>query len=206
MLVREMTESSQHLTTHHLDREDIRQVRSGNPQAFAGIVNRYTDQIYNLAVRSLGDRDSAEEAVQDVFLKAYRSIESFDHNRPLFPWLYSIAINHLRSLQRRATRRHDANTVPLVEELVPAESPTVASLPETELLARSARAVVEHALSELKPMQRQAFVLRHLRDLSTADAARLMNINENTLKTHLSRARKRLQKILGSYGITGADT
>jgi RNA polymerase sigma-70 factor (ECF subfamily) len=200
-----MTEPSHHLNTDHLDREDIDEVRSGNPQAFAGIVDRYTDQIFILALRSLGDQHNAEEAVQDVFLKAYRSLDSFDSDRRLHPWLYSIALNHLRSLQRRTARRHETNTIPLAEELVPVDPSIGASHPETQLLANSTRALVDYALLELSPIQRQAFILRHVRGLSTSDAATVMRIPENTLKTNVRRARKQLQKILGAHGITDSD-
>ena len=197
-----MIESSQRLTLDQLDRADISQIRSGNPQRFAGIVDRYTDQIFRLALRSLGDQHDAEEAVQDVFLKAYQSLDSFDFARRLYPWLYSIALNHLRSLRRRADRKHDTNAVFLAEELVSTESLNGPSHPEALVIANSARALVQHALEELSANQREAFILRHVRSLSTADAATLMGIPENTLKTNLRRARRQLQRSLASHGIT----
>lgn len=200
-----MIESSQRLTLDQLDRADISQIRSGNPQGFAGIVDRYTDQIFGLALRSLGDQHDAEEAVQDVFLKAYQSLDSFDSNRRLYPWLYSIALNHLRSLRRRADRRHDTDAVFFAEELMSAESVNSPSRPEALLLATSARALVQHALEELSADQREAFILRHVRGLNTTDAASLMGIPENTLKTNLRRARRQLQRSLASHGITNTE-
>ncbi len=200
-----MIESSQRLTLDQLDRADITQIRSGNSQKYAGIVDRYTDQIFGLALRSLGDQHDAEEAVQDVFLKAYQSLDSFDLDRRLYPWLYSIALNHLRSLRRRADRRHDTDAVFLAEELVSTEPLNSPSHPEALLLANSARALVQHALEELNVDQREAFILRHVRGLKTADAATLMGIPENTLKTNLRRARRQLQRHLASHGITSTQ-
>ena len=200
-----MTESSQRLTLDQLDRADIGETRSGNPQGFAGIVNRYTDQIFGLALRSLGDHHDAEEAVQEIFLKAYRSLDSYDSERRLYPWLYSIALNHLRSLRRRADRRHDTDTVLLAEELLSTESPNSPSRPETRLLADSARGLVQRALGELSADQRQTFILRHVRGLSTTDAATIMGVPESTLKTNLRRARRNLQRYLTSHGITSDE-
>jgi len=200
-----MTDSSQATTLDQLDGAAIREIRSGNPQAFTGIVSRYTDQIFGLARRSLGDQHDAEEAVQDVFLKAYRSLDSFDLDRRFFPWLYSIALNHLRSLRRRADRRHDTDAVLLAEELVTADSPNSPSQPEVRLLADSARALVQHAFETLSADQRQAFTLRHIRGLSTLDAALIMDVPENTLKTNLRRARAQLQNYLSSHGITNDE-
>ena len=187
-----MATSSDFLTLDQRDREAVAAVLAGNPDAFVPVVNRYTDQLFRLAYATLRDTHDAEEAVQDIFLKTYRRLDSFDPARRFHPWIYAIAVNHLRSLWRKARRSLDRDALSLAEELIPSDNPGTNSQPEAELLASATRDLLRRALGRLSPVQREAFTLRHLRGLSTGEAANILGIPENTLKTHLRRARMSL--------------
>ena len=89
----------------------VQRTLGGERRAFDGIVERHTPAVYTLALRMLGDPDEAEEAVQEIFFKAYRHLGRFQIHRRLHPWLYTIAVNYLRSMLRKRRRRRSARTV-----------------------------------------------------------------------------------------------
>lgn len=177
------------LAMNDLDAEAVCAARDGDPSAFEAIVERYSGPLYTLALRTLGDREDAEDAVQEIFLKAYASLHRFDCSRRLYPWLYTIGLNYLRSLRRRISGPRRAEPLPVSEELLPAaDGPS----PEETALRNETRNLVTRALDTLTGPQRRVFTLRHLQGLSTSETARLLSMPENTVKTHLRRARERL--------------
>ena len=117
------------------DLEAIRRVREGDGNAFSMIVSRYAPVFYSLAFRQIGrDQEAASEAVQEIFLKAYRALPSFDVQRRFFPWLYTIALNHLRSLKRSRKYAQGRNVVPL-DSLSGAETAGKTSPPDDAVVA-----------------------------------------------------------------------
>jgi len=87
------------------DGELVTAVLAGEREPFALLVERYQRDMYNLAYRSTGQRQDAEDIVQETFLRAYRGLSSYDTNRPLRTWLYAIAVNVCRDWARRIERR-----------------------------------------------------------------------------------------------------
>ena len=181
------------LSTSDPDHEAVCAARSGDEAAFAILVRRHTRVIYTLALRTLGMELDAEDAVQEIFLKAYRGLDRFDSDRRFFPWLYSIAVNHLRSIRRRPAFRNRSETLPLSEELLPAPDTLE---PEQQAMAAATRDLVTIALGRLRPIQRRVFLLRQTQGLSTAETSELLNLPENTIKTHLRRAREKVAEAL----------
>jgi RNA polymerase sigma-70 factor (ECF subfamily) len=173
---------------------------SGNTAAFAAIVNRYTPLLYSLAYRLLGKGEDAEDAVQEIFEKAYRSLPRFRISRRFFPWLYTIGLNHLRSLQRRRKRRSRLKILsPAVNDLVDSlasmeENPAQRSeMEEGERLA-------QQALSRLRREYREVFVLRQIQGLSVQETAQILGLPEGTVKTYLYRARREMSDFLANRG------
>ena len=85
----------------------ISEVLRGNPDAFRAIVDKYRGLVFRLAAASLGSREDAEEAAQEIFVRAYRSLRSFRLGSRFLPWLYSIASNHLKTAAVRVHRVRD---------------------------------------------------------------------------------------------------
>ena len=175
-------------------------VRSGESSAFAEIVDRYTQPLYALAYRMTGSAEEAEEAVQEIFIRAYRRLSTFDRERRFFTWLYTIAVNHLRSLGRSAKERRRKEAFAVedgLEEVLPSRQEYA---PERQAMQHEAGRLIDRALRELKREYRLVFVLRHIEGLSIAEVSRILNVPENTVKTHERRARLQLRDLLFSYG------
>lgn len=180
-----------------LDSAAAGRVQSGDSSAFDELVRRYTPLAYSLAYRLLGgDRETAEEAVQEIFLKVYRSIASFDPKRRFFTWFYTVALNHLRSARRRVRSHPEEHPVSLEDHAgVPAAQST-SPLPEEQALAREGERLAQEALMKLPARYREVFLLRHVEGLSGREAAEVLELPEATVRTHLYRAREELRRML----------
>ncbi|MGA2766493.1 MAG: sigma-70 family RNA polymerase sigma factor [Spirochaetia bacterium] len=183
-----------------IDREAIRRVRAGDGNAFSMIVSRYAPVFYSLAFRQIGsDQEAASEAVQEIFLKAYRALPSFDIQRRFFPWLYTIALNHLRSLKRSRKYAQGRNVVPF-DSLSGAEAADKTSPPDDAVVAREGERLAQRALDTLPQRLREVFLLRHVEGFSTEEVASLLGVPEGTVRTWLFRARRRLREKLLESG------
>jgi len=194
------------------DEELIQRVQAGNVRAFDEVVRRLTPPLFALAYRVLEDRHDAEEAVQDVFLKGFEQLHRYDPARPFFPWIYTIALNHVRSLRRRPVFRRRRDALPVDEEILAGSTRRPGSFvadqatpesggPEDATLQAETARIIRGALASLRPIERQVFTLRQYEGLSTDATARVLRIRPNTVKTHLRRGRA---KIIDS--ITGDET
>jgi RNA polymerase sigma-70 factor (ECF subfamily) len=184
------------------DKEDlgaVLQVRAGHADAFSGIVSKYVPLLYSLAYRTLGaDRELAEEAVQEIFLKAFKALPSFDIRKRFFPWLYTIAANHFRSIRRSRKRAKLRRVVPLAGA-GPAQVPDGALRPDELALAREGERLAQGALDSLPDRLREVFLLRHVEGLSAGEVARILAVPETTVRTWVFRARALLkEKLLDS--------
>jgi RNA polymerase sigma-70 factor (ECF subfamily) len=179
--------------------ELVRRVRSGDADAFRGIVDRYSRTLWKAAWRVLGDGDAAEDAVQDAFLRAWRSFGSFDDRAELATWLYRIAVNAAIDLSRKRRRTFGAD-VPLPEDLdgevtTPSEEPSPERRVTSGEVARRARATLEG----LSDAERTAFLLRHFEGRSIAEIARALGKNENATKQSVFRAASKLRTALAPF-------
>lgn len=173
---------------------------SGNPAAFESIVKRYTPLLYSLAYRLLGQGEEAEDAVQEILEKALRSLPRFRISKRFFPWLYTIGLNHLRSVERRRRRRSrfkfpTAQPERLLDSVAFEQVDPVrrSELQEGEQLA-------QEALDKLRGEYREVFVLRAIQGLSVQEVAEVLEVPEGTVKTHLHRARKQMIDYLSRKG------
>lgn len=178
------------------DIQVLRAVLGGQRELFRDIVHRYTDPIYSLSYRMTGSADDAEEAVQEIFSRAFGGLDSFDPDRRFFPWLYTIALNYLRSRERSGVNRRHQQTLSLDDSLEFVVPSSAASQPEQTVLRQEAEKVVETALRSLRREHREVFVLRHKEGLSGREVAEILNIPENTVKTYARRARERLKTLI----------
>jgi RNA polymerase sigma-70 factor (ECF subfamily) len=159
---------------------------AGDRHAFGRLVARHQERLWAVAVRTLGERDEAADALQDALLSAYRAAGSYRGDARVTTWLHRVVVNAcLDRVRRRSVRA----TVPLPEQ----ERPD----PRDALAARETALEVEAALAALPVDQRTAIVLVDVQGLSVADAATVLGVPTGTVKSRCSRGRARLALTLG---------
>ncbi len=173
------------------DRSIIASVLAGDRDRFGIIVRRYERTVLRLAFGYLGNRDEATDASQEIFLKAFRSLASFQLDRPFLPWLYSLALNTLRTRRSRAARiAHSEREVSDLEESYadPAESDPLDLTIRSEQLR-----LVRDGVSLLPRRLRDPVVLYYFAGLSVEETGQLLGLASPNVKSRLFRARRRLK-------------
>jgi len=166
----------------------IANVRAGDSSAFAVIVARYRTQFSRYAVRMLGNREDAEEALQDAFVRAFRSLETCEDPAKFGSWFFRILANRCRTAGARRGRRdrtfvRDEIALTDASEEHPAE--------------RDAwREEIERALKLLDDDQREAFLLKHVEELGYEEMSELTGVGVSALKMRVKRACERLRSML----------
>ncbi|MFD4789385.1 RNA polymerase sigma factor SigM [Streptomyces sp. NPDC058459] len=165
----------------------------GDPDAFGEIVRRHRDRLWAVALRTLGDREEAADAVQDALVSAYRAAHTFRGQSAVTTWLHRITVNACLDRIRKAASRKTApvdDTERLEQLLEPHES---ASAPaERNDLYRQ----LLEALSTLPAEQRAALVLVDMQGYPVAEAARILDVPTGTVKSRCARGRARLLPLL----------
>jgi RNA polymerase sigma-70 factor (ECF subfamily) len=174
------------------DAELLAATTRGDGSAFAELVRRYIRAATLLATQLLGDRDDAEDIVQEAFVVVHRKAQSFDAGRPFAPWFFAI-VRRLASNRRS----RDLRRARLLRLWGRVSSIELTSAPAASaLLARLDAEAARRALEELSPMQRACFELVAIRDLSTEEVAAMHGISESTVRQHVFRARAALRGVV----------
>jgi RNA polymerase sigma-70 factor (ECF subfamily) len=174
----------------------VERARTGDQAAFEELVRRHADRLYAVVLRFLADPVDAEEATQETFLRAWRSIDRFRGRSQFFTWLYRIGLNEAKRL---ATRRPAAGTVRSLEDEPIPEAPDWSEAPEVRLAQTEVRQVLEQAIRALPLEYRATIVLRDIEGLSTGEAAEAMELGEAAFKSRLHRARLAVRRALDEY-------
>ena len=177
-------------------------LQRGDRAEFARMVEAFSPQVYRLALKMLNDPQDAEDVLQETFMKALRSIASFEGRSSLSTWIYRIAVNELLMLLRR--RKPEAISMDQGREDEEGESEPVqvvdwCCLPENELADSEARRFLNLAVQKLTPTLRAVFLLRDVQGLSVRETAEALSISEPAVKTRLLRARLRMREELSQY-------
>jgi RNA polymerase sigma-70 factor (ECF subfamily) len=165
----------------------------GEQRAFDELVNRYQNRLLNFVYRTTGDRERAEDLVQEVFVRVYRHIHRFDRSRKFSTWIYTIASN----LAKNELRNRSRNPLVLFQTIRrnwedddrPLQFEDPGSRPDDLYRKRHLREVVEDAVEKLPPHHRNVFVLRELEGKSYEEIAEITSCNLGTVKSRLNRAR-----------------
>jgi len=162
---------------------------AGDPQAFGEVFRRHRDRLWAVALRTLGDREEAADALQDALVSAYRAAAGYRGDAAVTTWLHRIVVN---ACLDRIRRRQARPTAPLPESgpHEPADTRDPIGDRETALTVRA-------ALAELHPDQRAALVLIDIEGQSVAEAAAVLGVAEGTIKSRCARGRARLAVSLG---------
>jgi RNA polymerase sigma-70 factor (ECF subfamily) len=175
---------------------------AGDQDAFAEIVYSFQDAVYNLCYRLLGERTEAEDATQEVFLKAYSNLRRYDPERAFKTWLLTIASNHCidRLRKRRMTQVS-------IDEPIPATLALASNdpLPEHAALSNERSRQIQALLNELSEDYRAAVILRYWYDYSYVEIAEILDTTESAIKSRLFRARQMLGEKLEN-GQSSADS
>jgi RNA polymerase sigma-70 factor (ECF subfamily) len=178
----------------------VRRAQSGDLDAFNLLVLAHQDQAYSLALRFMGQRPAAEDATQEAFLRAYRSIRTFRGDR-FRAWLLTIVANACRDeLRRRRRRPVQSLDAGVDRETAAFDPPDPGPTPEDGALNAALRVALERALLQLPEDWRLVVVLSDVHGLSYEEVAQVAALPLGTVKSRLSRARGRLRDILMATG------
>jgi RNA polymerase sigma-70 factor (ECF subfamily) len=167
------------------DAADVQRVLNGDVDAFARLVDRYYERCARFAVRMLGNRDDAEDALQATFLRAYRSLGKYQERDKFSAWLYRILVNQCRSI---AARRNQRERVFVREEALLLNAPD-----RRQSWTGEDEEFVQRVLAELDPLLREAFLLKYVEELSYEEMSAQTGVGVSALKMRVKRACDRLR-------------
>lgn len=177
------------------DAELVERVRHGDGEACRIVVERYQRLLYSIAYGVVGEHSEADDVVQQVFIRFFENVEKVRRPQALKTYLARSATNEAIDRLRRFRRR---KTVSL-EDLGDAETLALKDgrTPEESMRRKQLEALIHWALTRLSDTQKRVVVLTYTEGLSYAEIAQVLGCEEVTVRTHLHRARKRLQELLG---------
>ena len=181
----------------------VRRCVSGDAAAWEEIVQRYHRRIYNVCYRFAGDSDNAQDLTQEVFIKVYRTLNTYDSGKAAFmTWVTTITrnllVDHFRktkgdritdSLDSAPSEREDDQ--PLSEQIADR-----GMAPDAAVQSRETREMVHLALQKLSPELREAVILRDLQDMDYREIATALRVPEGTVKSRINRGRAELARLL----------
>lgn len=178
------------------DRELVRRCLAGDERGWEQLVKLYTRRTYNLCYRFTGNAAEAEDLTQEVFVKLFRTLSTFDPAQSQFAtWVNRITRNHLVDHYRRTARDRATSSLD-EEETGPGPAVSVAPDPTGRVEARERADLLQAALARLSPDMREVVILRDLQDLEYSEIAQIVRVPEGTVKSRLNRGRLELARIL----------
>ncbi|SDZ37620.1 RNA polymerase sigma-70 factor, ECF subfamily [Evansella caseinilytica] len=176
----------------------INEVKRGDQQAFAELVELYKDKVYQVAYRMLGNVHEAQDIAQEAFLRAYTNLESFDMNRKFSTWLFRIATNlAIDRIRKKKPDFHLEDQVAGTEDLTYySQFASDEELPEDKVVKLEMQEWVQNEIMMLPPKYRSAIVLKYMEDLSLKEISNILNLPVATVKTRIHRGREALRKRL----------
>jgi RNA polymerase sigma factor (sigma-70 family) len=176
------------------DLELIKRCLKGEDAGWEALLQAHTHKIYSLCYRFTGRAGDAEDLTQEVFIKVFRTLGSYDPLQSKFStWINRIARNHLVDHYRRT--RNDRVTSTL-DEGMPIPDSTSRGHPQSRVESRERREKLQAGLSSLSPDLREAVILRDLQDLDYAEIAQILDVPEGTVKSRINRGRLELARVL----------
>jgi RNA polymerase sigma-70 factor (ECF subfamily) len=172
--------------------EIIERCLNGDQAAWEAIVRMYRRKVFNVAYKFVGRHDQAEDLTQDVFLKLYKSLDTFDRRANFQTWLISVSrnlcIDHYRAVRKeRETINRDVDP----SDFAPASPDTRV---DTQLEQRDRVKLLRKALDKLAPTLRTAVMLRDIQELTYQEIADRLHLPEGTVKSRINRGRTELAR------------
>ena len=189
----------------HLDNEAslLAEARAGNASAFVLLLSQYSSRVYRLALHITGNREDAEDILQEATLKAYAHLQAFRGDSRFYTWLARITINEaLTRLRKRCSERQ----ISLDEEIetdennfMPREIESWGDNPEDSYATSELQSLLTEAMEKLEPKYRPVFTLRDIEQLSTEETAQMLGLPVTTVKSRLMRARLKMREHLNRH-------
>ena len=171
--------------------ELVERVRQGDGRAFDLLVTRYMRRAFSVAFRLLGQKEDAEDLVQDTFVAVLQRIDTFQPGRPFAPWFFRVLVNRgLNARKARALRTADE---------IPESASSAAPSPEREAERAELRDHLRVAMAALPERQRLVVELYDLEGFAGSEIAEILEISDGTVRWHLHEARKALRSALAPY-------
>jgi len=181
----------------------VRRCVAGDAAAWEEIVQKYHRRIYNICYRFAGSANDAEDLTQEVFIKMYRTLNTYDVERGAFmTWVTTMTrnllVDHFRKTKNEritdsleATPSEHEDAMPLSERI-----PDQGSTPDAGVQSRETSEAVHQALQKLSPELREAVILRDLQDMDYREIAAVLRVPEGTVKSRINRGRAELARLL----------
>ena len=185
----------------------VQRAAEGDSAAFETLVERYQQQVYNLALRMVSSHADAQDLAQEAFIRAWRALPSFHRTAQFSTWLYRLTSNICIDFLRAQKRRKVVSLTMLQDdEDKQWELPDGDPLPEQRMIDREEREALSRAFQALDPDYRQVLTLRIVNGCSYQEIGEILNLPEGTVKSRLSRARDQLRKKMNASGnISGTN-
>lgn len=181
------------------DGEMIAAVRGGDVAAFEGLVRRYRQRLLNTAFTRLGNAALAEDAVQEAFLSAFRSLATYDSRFSFRSWLWSILINQCRSEYRKQKRSQGSDMV--AGELEQLPSDVSDSSPDQRLIQNDQQRRLSRMMQQLPTEQAEAIQLRFFGEMKFDEIAASLNCSATTAKNRVRMGLERLSRLMQATGL-----
>jgi len=178
------------------DAELIERCQQDDEQAFRELVERYRTRVASIAYQVLGNYEDARDVAQEVFIKLFRGIKSFDPNKKFFTWLYRMTVNAAIDLLRSKKRRsHEYSLDDNPDKYLNIPGPDYDSV-TLDFERQELRELFIRLADKLNPKQKIAFTLCDLQGFTADEVAEIMNVPKVTLRWYLHEARKRIRKAI----------
>jgi RNA polymerase sigma-70 factor (ECF subfamily) len=178
------------------DQSLIAECLQGNTAAFSVLVRRYQERLYNSVYRLLDNAEDARDVVQEAFLSAYQSLDSFKGDSRFFTWLYRIAVNTAISLKRKQRAMVRIETGRESEPTLEPHDPSAESRPDHALEQAEQGRRVRAALARLSPEHRAVLVMKDMEGQKYETMAEILQVPIGTIRSRLHRARLELRELL----------
>jgi len=181
----------------------VTRAREGDQAAFTTLVKRYENKIFRLAKRITQNDHDAEDVLQETFLKAYTHLDGFKGDSKFYTWVVRIAVN--QALMKLRKRKSEDRTISIDEPIDTGEETVTREIavweenPEERYSRAELAAILEEAISSLRPVYRTVFLLRDVEDFSTEATAEALELSVPAVKSRLLRARLQLREKLTRF-------
>jgi RNA polymerase sigma-70 factor, ECF subfamily len=200
-----LSASNPHRLPSKIARDDehllVKAAKSGDLASFEELVNRYEQKIFRLTMNITRNREDAEDAMQDAFMKAYSHLNTFQQGSRFYTWLVRIAANEalMRLRKRRPNQFSLDEPIEGDDDIIPREIEDWGPSPEQRYAQSEMREILSNAIDELQPDFRVVFVLRDVEGISTEETAEALGISVAAVKSRLLRARLKMRQKLNRY-------
>jgi len=172
----------------------IARAKAGDPAAFEELIDCYQRKVLSTAWRMLGNREDAQDAAQEVFLRVHKYLNGFRSDQDFAAWLYRIIVNVCRDHIRKRASHHQFASFESEREAGTLEALVSGEDVEANAIKSQQRALIADALDTLPAKERAALVLRDLEGLSTEEVARVLGSSQTTVRTQISSARAKIKQ------------